>query len=64
MILAHQPAFRPDESSQTLARLSRSDPGRFCTIWPIPSLEKTELKRMRDDDDEVMLDVFRCQLTY
>ena len=37
---AHQLAFRPDECSQTLARPSRSDPGRFCIVWPMPSLEK------------------------
>ena len=34
-------AFRPDEFGQTLTRPSRSDPGRFCTVWSIPSLEKS-----------------------
>ena len=40
IIPVHQLAFRPDECSQTLARPSRSDPGRFCTVWSMPSLEK------------------------
>ena len=47
-IPAHQLASRPDAFGQTRTRTSRSDPGRFCTIWSIPSLEKTELKRMRE----------------
>ena len=40
MILAHQLASGPDAFDQTLTRPSRSDPGRFCTIWSTPSLEK------------------------
>ena len=34
LIPAHQLAFRPDEFSQILARPSRLDPGRFCTVDP------------------------------
>ena len=48
MVLAHRLASRPDAFGQNLTRPSRSDPGRFCTVWPIPSLETTELKRMRE----------------
>ena len=48
MIPAHRLVFRPDECSQTLTKPSRSDPGRFCTVWSMPSLEKTELKRKRE----------------
>ena len=31
---------RTDVFGQTLTRPSRSDLGQFCTIWPMPSLEK------------------------
>ena len=44
MIPAHWLASRTDEFIQTLTRPSRSDPGQFYTVWPMPSLEK----RMRE----------------
>ena len=47
MIPAYQLAFRPDQFSQTLTRPSRSDPGRFCTVWPMLSLE-TENRTEKD----------------
>ena len=48
-IPAHQLASRPDAFGQTLTWPSRSDPGGFCTIRSVPSLEKkTELKRMQE----------------
>ena len=37
MIRAHQITSRPDAFGQNLARLSRSDPGWFCSIWSGPS---------------------------
>ena len=40
MIPAHRLASGPDVFGQTLTRPSRSDPGRFCTIWSMSSLEK------------------------
>ena len=40
MIHAQQLASRPDAFGQNLTRPPRSDPGRFCTIWSRPSLEK------------------------
>ena len=40
MIPAHQLASRPHVFGQTLTRPSRSDPGRFCAIWSMLSLEK------------------------
>ena len=40
MIPTHQFASRPDAFGQTLTRPSRSDPGRFCVIWSMPSSEK------------------------
>ena len=40
MIPTHRLASRPDASGETLTRPSRSDPGRFCTMWSMPSLEK------------------------
>ena len=40
MIPAHQLASRLNMFGQTLTRPSRSEPGLFCTIWPLPSLEK------------------------
>ena len=39
MVLAHRLASGLDAFGQNLTRLSRSDPGRFCTIWSRPSLE-------------------------
>ena len=39
IILAHRLASGPDAFGQNLTRPSRSDPRRFCTIWPRPSLE-------------------------
>ena len=40
MIPAHRFASRPDAFGQTLTRPPRSDPGRFCVICSMPSLEK------------------------
>ena len=40
VIPAHRLAFRPEEFSQTVVRPSRSDQGRFCAVWRMPSLEK------------------------
>ena len=40
MIPAHQLASRPGVFGQTLTRPSRWDPGQFCAIWSMPSLEK------------------------
>ena len=40
MIPAHQLASRSDAFGQTITRPSRSDPGRYCTIWSMLSLEK------------------------
>ena len=37
---AHRLASRPDTFGQTMTRPSRSDPGWFCTVWPLPSLKK------------------------
>ena len=48
LIPTHQPGVRPDEFGQTMARPSRLDPGLFCKVWPMLSLEKTELKSMRE----------------
>ena len=47
MIPSHQLASRPDVFGQTLTRPSRSDPGQFCTVWYIPSLEKQNWNRCR-----------------
>ena len=50
MILAHQFAFRPDVFGQILTKPSRSGPGRFCTIWSVPSLEKQNWNRCGKSD--------------
>jgi len=50
MIPAHQLASRPDAFGQTLTRPSRSDPGWFCTIWSMPSLEKQNWNGCRKSD--------------
>ena len=46
MISAHKLASRQDVFGQTLTRPSRSDPGQFCTVRSMPSLEKLNLKCM------------------
>ena len=48
LILTHQLASRPDAFRQTLARPSRSDSGRFCTISSVPSFKKSERNWMQD----------------
>ena len=35
MIPAHRLVSRPEVFGQTLTRPSRSDPGRFCTVWSL-----------------------------
>ena len=49
-IPSHQLASRPDVFDQTLTRPSRSDPGQFCTIWSILSLEKQDWIRCGKSD--------------
>ena len=48
---AHQLASRPDVFGQNLTRPFRSDPGRFCTVWPCllckTGTEKDEGGRIR-----------------
>ena len=50
IIPSHQLASRPDVFDQTLTRPSRSDPGQFCTIWSILSLEKQDWIRCGKSD--------------
>ena len=50
MIPAHQLASWPDVFGQTLTRPSRSNPGQFCAIWFVPSLEKRNRNRCRKLD--------------
>ena len=50
MILAHWLASGPDALGWNLTRPSRSDPGRFCTIWSRPSLEEQNQIRCRELD--------------
>ena len=40
VIPAHWLALRPHVFGQALTRASRLDPGWFCTIWSMPSLEE------------------------
>ena len=48
LIIQYQLASRPDVFDQTLT--SRSDPGQFCTVWSILSLEKQDWIRCGKSD--------------
>ena len=50
MIPAHRLASWPDTFGQTLTWPPRSDPGWFCAIWSMPSLEKLTWNRCGKSD--------------
>ena len=63
MIPAHRLDSRRNVFDQILIKLSRSDPGRFCTIWSMPSLQKRNGNRCGKLDPAYTIPVSYTHLT-